>query len=166
MKRLMVGIIMSVFLLSGGLSAMAVTETTTMNVSAQVPVALTVSATDLNFGQLSFTSPTTGTATISVTAADGVNFEIAIDAGANGVRAMGEMSSGYAIYYQLYQDSAYTTIWGDSCLSSPTYPAGGCVTSTGDGTTQTFTVYGQADQVPPGFPSGTYGDTLTVTVSY
>lgn len=165
MKRLIMGVFMSVFLLSGGLSAMAATETTSMYVSAQVPVALTVSATDLNFGQLSFTSPTTATATISVTAADGVNFQIAIDAGLNGTREMGDPMF-YVIPYQLYQDSTYTTVWGDSCLSSPTYPAGGCVTSTGDGTTQTFTVYGEASQAYPGAPSGTYSDTLTVTVSY
>jgi spore coat protein U-like protein len=60
--------------------------------------------------------------------------------------------------YQIFQDSARTTNWGNTVGTDT-------VAGTGDGSAQTIYIYPQApggQNVAP----GTYNDTITVTVNY
>jgi len=174
MKRvaLMGLLILSVSLLTGAVWAGEVT--TTFQVSATVPQAVTVTAYDLDFGTVSFTQPTDQTTTIEVTAQNGLTYQIGLGAGTN--------CSGGSVFrcldyqdplngpswgYELYQDSSHSTKWGDSCVSSPTYGSYSCEGPfTGSGTTQTYDVYGRVWAPPTWVSAGTYTDTITVTVVY
>jgi spore coat protein U-like protein len=65
---------------------------------------------------------------------------------------------GETIDYQMFKDAAYTENWGDT-VSTDT------VSGTGIGTEQSFTVYGRVPaQTTPA--TGTYTDTVTVTVTF
>lgn len=132
---------------------------------------LTISTTTLAFGiyDPSNTTATTSTTTITVqcnrTGRTLPPVSIAISAGDSGNFTTRRMngtgtSAGAVLDYQIYDDSTYTTVWGDG--------TGGSVTvSGGNGTsyTQTFTGYGQMPVSQYTTP-GSYGDTLTVTLTY
>ena len=88
-------------------------------------------------------------------------YNIGLDAGtgSGATVATRKMTSGRAaVKYSLYSDSAHTTVWGTTVGTD-------VVAATGDGNSQSYTVYGlvppQAVPVP-----GTYNDTITVTVTY
>jgi len=69
------------------------------------------------------------------------------------------MASGTNVLnYQLYSDSARSTIWGNTVGTDT-------VTGSGTGLALDHTVYGSipAAQV---VPAGSYQDTITVTISY
>lgn len=169
-------------------------KTATFQVSAQMPQVITVSTTNLTFGQIQLGGTTNGTSTITVTAPSNTNYMIAINGGSNPVsattgscsRQMNDGKGNFIRYIITY--SKYGSIggkeWGDSCLSSyggtPTFgcgattPAadgeiGDCVGAQGTGSNQQFTVYGQIPQytaVGANKPAGTYTDTLQVTVVF
>jgi len=91
---------------------------------------------------------------------------VGLDAGANSshapagsTRAASDGAGDY-IGYDFYQDSAFTTLWGNTQATAPTL---GPFTSAK--TPVTATVYGQA---PAGqdVPVGTYTDTITATVNF
>jgi len=180
MKRvaLMGLLILSVSLLTGVVWAGEVT--TTFQVSATVPQAVTVTAYDLDFGTASFSSSTYQTTTIEVTAQNGLQYQIGLDAGQYTVNCPNSSSgrclaqvynpqnSTYVWWrYELFQDSSYTTVWGDNCTTSPTLPGSNCSDPfTGTGGTQTYTVYGALNPPSTMIPPGTYTDTITVTVVY
>jgi len=91
---------------------------------------------------------------------------VGLDAGTNSshapagsTRAVSDGSGDY-IGYDFYQDSAFTTLWGNTQATAPTL---GPFTSAK--TPVTATVYGQA---PAGqdVPVGTYTDTITATVNF
>jgi len=173
MKRviLMGLLILSVSLLTGAVWAGEVT--TTFQVSATVPQAVTVTAHDLDFGTVSFTQPTDQTTNIEVTAQNGLTYQIGLGAGTN--------CSGGSVFrcldyqdplngpswgYELYQDSSHSTVWGDSCVSSSTYAYSCAGPFTSSGITQIYTVYGRVVSPPSWVSTGTYTDTITVTVVY
>ncbi len=74
-------------------------------------------------------------------------------------RAVSDGNGDY-IGYDFYQDSAFTTVWGNTSATAPTL---GPFTSAK--TPVTANVYGQA---PAGqdVPAGTYTDTITATVNF
>lgn len=97
----------------------------------------------------------------------GIHFSIALDNGLNapsGINAGRKMlvsGGGATLTYQLYQDSSYSTIWGNGTnggIAMNNIPATGAL--------QTFTVYGSvlANATLP--TVGIYSDTVTVTVTY
>jgi spore coat protein U-like protein len=65
---------------------------------------------------------------------------------------------GATINYSLYQDAAYTTIWGNT-------PPTDTVNPTGTGASVQFRVYGRVPPQTTPAP-GAYTDTITVTVTY
>ena len=67
-------------------------------------------------------------------------------------------SGGNTVSYTLYADAAHTTIWGNT-------PATDTVAGTGNGSSQSFTVYGRVPSQGAPAP-GNYSDTITVTVMY
>jgi spore coat protein U domain-containing protein, fimbrial subunit CupE1/2/3/6 len=75
---------------------------------------------------------------------------------ASPIRRM-EGDPGIYLSYQLYQDVAYSTAWGNTNSTGKAL--------TGSGTQNTVTVYGR---VLPGqlVPEGTYSDTISITVSF
>ncbi len=145
-------------------------ETANMNVSATLPSLATLSVTDLDFGELNPTSPTDGTATISVNTSIGSVYNISLSPGIyfdnqNVIRGMRHtsMSEDY-VDYSLYQDASLTTLWGESVYLVIGNPAGPFI---GDGLNQDYTVYGRANPNSvdlSSLPSGAYTDTVTVTV--
>ncbi|UCE19199.1 MAG: spore coat protein U domain-containing protein [Gemmatimonadota bacterium] len=170
MKKILSAIAGMALILNVAVSAWAGAVTTTMTVTAEVPQAVTVSATPMNFGTLSPNSPTMATATITVNAASDINYYIAIDAGQHFAAGQGrtmELSGDIeTVFYNLCKDASRTEQWGDSDYpdGNNTYPYGlSSGPHTGDGTDQQYPVYGTCS--PYGFSLfGTYSDVVTVTV--
>ena len=151
-------------LLSAGASQ-ATTTTTTFNVTITLVNTCTInSTTTLNFGNsvgvLSANIDPAGVP-ISVTCTNGATYNVGLDAGtgAGATVATRKMTSGGStVNYSLYRDNGYSNVWGNT-VSTDT------VSSTGTGAAQSFTVYGRVpSQTTPA--SGTYSDTITVTVTY
>lgn len=145
-------------------AALGGTATSSFAVSATVQSACTVSASALAFGTYlaSSATPTDTTSTLTVTCTNGLTYTVALDGGTNtatvNARAM-TLGGAHNLTYALYTSSAHTTIWGDGTLSTAT------MAGTGIGSAQSLTVYGRipAAQFQN---SGSYTDTVNVTVSY
>lgn len=108
---------------------------------------------------------TSGTGSVQVQCTNGTAYQIGLNAGTN-PSAPGDvntrrMKTGTEfVSYQLYQDSARTTVWGNT-----TGAGGNVVSKTADGTVQSTQVFGRVPpQVTPS--AGVYTDTVTVTVTY
>lgn len=131
-------------------------------VSANVANQCNVSATALDFGTVGLlTGSTPGTSTLSVQCANGSAYRIGLDAGLNGggnINARKLKLGAATIGYQLYSNSARTTVWGNT-LGTNT------VSGSGNGSIQAYTVFGSVPaQTTPA--AGTYQDTITVSVTY
>jgi len=91
-------------------------------------------------------------------------YHITLDAGLNKLTSRRlRNAAGNVIPYDLYQNAAYTTPWGDAGYSN-TFSAGNPLAATGTGTNQVFTVYGQFQNRPT--QAGNFTDTITVTIHY
>lgn len=142
-------------------AVMAAQDSDTFEVSATVQSVCTITANDLAFGSY---DPSGGDvdafSTIDVTCTNNTAFEIGLNGGTtSGNVADREMSgTGVNLNYALYSDSSRTQNWEDlgSTLT---------VTGTGDGTTQSVTVYGRlfGNQFSS---AGLYTDTVTATVEF
>lgn len=132
-------------------------------VSATVVKKCTVTASPLNFGNGVglLTTAVNATSTLGVQCSNGTPYNVGLDAGTNAggnINARKMVLAGNNITYQLYQNSARSTVWGNTIGSNT-------VAGTGSGNTQSLTVYGQVPaQATP--PAGTYNDTVNVTVTY
>lgn len=143
-------------------SAQAATVTDTMPVTITIENACEISTapTTLDFGTHGvLSSNVDSTSTISVTCTTNAPYDIGLDGGTSGnVNARTMVNGGDDVGYQLYQEAARTTIWGDTVGTDT-------LASTGTGSEQQFTVYGRVPaQTTP--PAATYNDTVTVTVTY
>lgn len=104
----------------------------------------------------------TGSGSIVVTCTPGLAATIALDYGVNGgsstERYLINSAGTQTLGYQLYQDSARTTVWGSDSLaySISSFP----------GTTQTYTVYARLFASSDMPLAGVYTDTVTVTLIY
>jgi spore coat protein U-like protein len=135
------------------------TATGTMGVSATVVDSCSVVATTLTFSTYSAANAqSTGTATLTVTCTIGTAVSlVGLDFGLNAVAGVAQLKATGAalIPYVLYQNVAFTTLWtatlgpGFAAIATPTV----------------FTVYGRA---PGGanVPTGTYTDTVGITITY
>lgn len=126
-----------------------------------------------NFGSMDFGSmssiagnvdvaSTPGAGSVIVTCTPGMSVSIALDYGLHGgsstERYLKNSATEATLGYQLYQDAAHSTVWGTDALAYS-------VASFPD-TPQTYTIYGRLFPVT-GLPaSGTYTDTVTVTLTY
>jgi spore coat protein U-like protein len=144
--------------------AEATTVTGTFNV--QVIIATTCvlnSASNLNFGTAGvLAAPINDQSTITVTCTNTTPFNIGLDKGVNGgsvtTREMKGVISAALINYSLFSNAPMTNNWGQT-IGTDT------VASTGTGSAQPFTVYGQIPAQTTPAPD-TYNDTITVTVTY
>ncbi|MBC7700630.1 spore coat U domain-containing protein [Aquabacterium sp.] len=138
-----------------------------------VAATCSVAAGTVNFGAY---SPISGsvvnsTATVAVSCIDYCSctfgsYTVALNAGTYGTLGTRQMgTSTLRVNYNIYKDSAYTQIWGDSTSSTFTNSgsyaftcAFGCVTN--------FTAYGQIPASQTTVQAGSYSSTVTVTVTY
>lgn len=159
------------------LPCMASTTTDSFQVSATITSGCAFGTSETSgstdFGTLSFGTMTaigsnvdvassSGAGSIVVTCTPGTAISLALDYGEHGgsasSRYMTNSSGSATLGYQLYQDAAHSAVWGTGSLAYS-------VASFPD-TTQTYTVYGRlfaTDGLPV---SGTYSDTVTVTLTY
>jgi spore coat protein U-like protein len=130
-------------------------------VSANVPPACQVSASDLDFGSSgNFTTNIDAASAISVRCTNTSPFQIGISNGLTGTSPIArKMTLGASsITYGLFRDAGRTLPWGIT-LNSNT------ATGTGTGNTQNIPVYGRIPPQTAPTP-GIYTDTLNVTVTY
>ncbi len=125
-----------------------------------------VSLLPVSFGTVDASSPTTttgtGTITVTCTGLSLFSYTIRLSTGGSGSFASRRMQSGgNQLQYNLYRDITRTQVWGDG--------TGGSYSVTGTivilGVSIPYPVYGSI----PGnqnVPSGTYADTIQVTVTY
>jgi spore coat protein U-like protein len=138
--------------------------TGTFAVTITIVASCTVSTNPLAFGTASTgtSNPANANTTLSVTCPTGVAYNIGLQSqNAGGSGGAGQMNNGGAhLVYNLYQNAAYTTAWGNTVGTNT-------VAATGTNAAQTQTVYGQVAQAAvSGASTGNYTDTVTVTVFY
>lgn len=132
------------------------------NLSATVQAACNVNATNMNFGSLTLLNANVdATSTITAQCTNSTPFNIGLNTG-NGSGATvtaRKMTNGTkTIVYSLYQNTARTTIWGNTVGTDT-------ASGMGIGANQYLTVYGRVPpQVTPA--PATYTDTIIVTITY
>jgi len=143
--------------------ANAGSTSTTFNTQIAITAACAInSAAALNFGtQGVLASNVDQSSTIQVTCTNTTPYTIGLDAGigsAATIAARKLTSGSNTVSYTLYADAAHTTLWGNT-------PSSDTVAATGNGSAQSFTVYGRVPAQAAPAP-GNYSDTITVTVVY
>lgn len=138
------------------------TVTTTFNVGANVVDDCQVSATNIDFGDYRAVTAAEldANSTVAVRCTLATAYEIGLDQGLGGssVTDRKMLQGANELSYQLFRDPGRTQNWGNT-LTSDT------VAGTGTGINQNFQVYGR---IPPNqnVATGTYSDTITVTVTF
>ena len=120
------------------------------------------SHTDLITSDIDADSTGTSTANIEVICTNGLAYEVGLNDGLNassGQRNVLDSVSTDTVPYDLYQNAGRSVVWGD-------IGSGDEYSASGDGTAQTLVVYGQIPQQASTPSSGTYSDTVQVTVSW
>lgn len=139
---------------------------TTFDVTLTITAACTIdapAATDVAFGsQPSSATNIDAAGQLNVNCTPGTGYAIALspglNAGGGGIAARAMASpDGTLVPYQLYQDPARSTVWGET-------PGTDTVAGTGSGAVQTGPVYGRVPSA--NFPAATYTDTVTATITY
>ena len=139
--------------------------------TATISSSCNVSASTLDFGSSPnlIASNIDSSATITAQCTNTTPYSIGLDNGINasgGQRRMQLGATGNYVSYNLYTDSARSHAW--TTTTSTTSCTGGastCDFGTGTGSNQTYTVYGRVPtQTAPS--SGTYNDTVVVTVTF
>jgi spore coat protein U domain-containing protein, fimbrial subunit CupE1/2/3/6 len=148
------------FALATAPASRAATVTATMPVSAVVVASCAVQADPLDFGNYSGLKLAQQT-TLSVVCSRDTAYNVGLNAGTGtGATTTTRVMTGGTgtLDYQLFQNAAHTTNWGNTVGNDT-------VEGRGSGLEQTLTVYGQipSGQFPP---AGSYSDTITVTVTY
>ncbi len=144
-------------------TAFASNATTTFPSQATMAAACTIdSVSTLNFGNAGLLAANVDqTSTIQIQCTDTTPYNIGLDAGtgSGAIVAARKMSAGgNTVNYTLYSDPTHVTVWGNT-VSTDT------VAAVGNGSAQSFTLYGRVPaQATPA--SGTYSDTVTLTVTY
>jgi spore coat protein U domain-containing protein, fimbrial subunit CupE1/2/3/6 len=158
-------IALAAFGMAAGAAQAVSTVTNTMPVKITIQNACNVTTTaptTLDFGtQGPLVANVDSTSTITVTCTNLAPYNVGLDAGLNGAGSISarKMINGVAtVGYQLYSNSARSTVWGNTVGTDT-------LAGTGNGTAQSLTVYGR---VPPQTTpaAGIYTDTVGVTVTY
>ena len=129
--------------------------------------AIKVSAAPLAFGSVYTGRTFTGTATVTVAAPAGLNFQVAVDGGfhfSGGFRHVKRTNGAETIPYSLFIDQGCTLALGDAGLGGA-FLSGNVVEATGIGRDELMPIYGRL-MVPDQAPPGVYTDSLMVTVIY
>lgn len=139
---------------------------------AQAAANCSVSATPVAYGSYNpfSASATDSTGVVTVACTLGgiisllVSYNIKLSTGGSGSYGPRQMSSGAnTLNYNLYTTTGRTTVWGNGTSSTGTISDGYLL---GIGTTtRNYTVYGRVPALQNVY-SGSYADTITVTVDY
>ena len=139
------------------------TAQTTFRVTATVQAVCEITASDLAFGAYSAQSgsPLLGTTVLRATCTPQTTYNVGLNEGTSPGATVNQrkmVSGANSLNYQLYSDSARSTIWGNT-IGTDT------VAGVGTGLAVDHTVYGTvpAAQV---VPAGNYADTITVRIYY
>lgn len=171
MHNLLKASVAGVLVIAAGTAAAANTKTTTMDISAVVnPNCLVSTSGNINFGSYDGSAAKTGSADVLVRCSNLTPYTVKLSAGTTtGATFAQRLLAGNGsnkLQYNLYTTNAYATIWGDGSASTGTVPG----TGSGMSATQvkTHTVFGQLPNsvANQDAPTGTYQDTVTVTVEY
>jgi spore coat protein U-like protein len=161
-RRFLFGLALGAFAaVSSGSTVDAATVTATFTVTANVVTTCNVTANNLNFGNYSGVL-VTGTTTLGATCSTGTPYTLGLDQGtAPGATVTTRAMSGPGtehLNFGLFQDAGHSINWGNT-------PGTDTQSGTGNGTSQSFTVFGQipASQF---IQPGTYSDTITVTLTF
>lgn len=160
----------ALFLAASSATQAAGTATSSLSVTATVTANCTISTAPVAFGNYdpvvaNATSALNGTGTITVTCTSGDATNITLGQGADAdsgstdaapLRRMKDAGTD-VLSYALYQDSARTTVWGNTLATG--------VNETGTGVAQNVTVYG-AVAAGQNVPAGSYSDTVVATVTF
>jgi spore coat protein U-like protein len=157
--------------LLGKADAQAATATASLTVSIVITAACTINAAALAFpatpGTSLVTTAVSASSTVSVTCTSGSPYAIGMDNGANASGSQRRMISGSNfLSYDLYVDSAHSFPWSTAATNSSCTTSGGCFLGTGNGSPQTINIYGVVPTTAAAPPSGTYTDTVTMTITY
>ncbi|TCM19651.1 spore coat protein U-like protein [Novosphingobium sp. PhB165] len=129
----------------------------------------TVSTTAMAFGNYDQTAPTpqdvNATVTINCTSVASIlsTADIALSAGASGNATARRMAAGTnLLYYNIFANSAHTTVWGDGTAGTSTVQVqlNGLLAFS-----SSATAYGRIPALQ-NVSVGSYADTLTITVTY
>lgn len=147
--------------------ALALTASTTFQVSASVNKQCSVSAVNLTFPAVDpLSSQTDGATTVTVNCTKNSPYTVGLSAGTTTGATIAQrlMANGTdTMNYNLYTTAARTTVWGNSAVA-PTWVSG---TGTGLGNAQVLTVYGRVPTGQTNLAVGSYAETaITVTVTY
>jgi spore coat protein U-like protein len=138
------------------------TETTTFNVTADVPSTCRVSANDLDFGTVgTLVSAHDGSTTLAPVCTNGTTYQVGLDGGLSLATdpTQRKMTKGVEfVLYGLYRDAARTQPFGNT-IGTDTLPG------TGTGLAQSVPVYGRISAQSTPSP-GPYSDTVVVTLTY
>ena len=137
----------------------------TLVATARVEAACTISATGVSFGTYDvFTSgadASTGTITYRCSASV-TNVQITISTGASPTYTPRTLVKGSEnLQYNLYQDSAHLTVWGDGTGGTGTYTRA----NPPKNQDVLLTIFGQVPALQD-VSVGSYSDTLVVTVNF
>jgi len=152
-----------------GTAAMRVSAqsaTASLTVSANVTKNCTISTAPINFGAYdpvaaNAATPLDGIGTITVTCTKGAAAKVALNAGSNAQGSTRRMSTSATEFltYEIYQDAARTTVWGDGDNNSLDVPAAP------NRNPRTFTAYGRVAAAQDA-TVGTYTDTVIAVVNF
>ncbi|HEY7189362.1 MAG TPA: spore coat U domain-containing protein [Vicinamibacterales bacterium] len=164
----MAGAAAAVALVFAGFSATASAATATANlgVSATVTNNCTISTAALAFGSYdpvvaNASTNLDGTGTVTVACTKNATSTIGLGLGSNASGSTRRMSDGAGgfLTYELYQDAARATVWGNSGAGLVTPPAAPSKAA------RNFTVYGRVPSNQD-VAAGTFNDTVVATVNF
>jgi spore coat protein U-like protein len=163
-KRYIAAAVLAALVGAGSADLADANTTGNFAVSMTIVGSCSVATNPLAFGTVSTGTAGAATAntTLSVTCPTGVAYNIGLQSqNAGGSGGAGQMNNGGShLVYNLYQNAADTTAWGNTVGTNT-------VAATGTNAAQTQTVYGQvAQSAVNGASTGNYTDTVTVTVFY
>ena len=141
----------------------AATVVTTFQVTANVAVSCTASASALEFATYDRTSssPLTAQSNIQVNCTSGAIWELALDKGLHGtdVTSRKMINGTVLLNYAIFSDPAHTINWGETVGTDT-------VSGTGTGVVQDIGVYGRIPAPQPTVIPGGYSDTITATLTF
>ncbi|MGA7297474.1 MAG: spore coat protein U domain-containing protein [Rhodanobacteraceae bacterium] len=155
----------SALIAASGYATMAAAATDTTSFDATITIqdscdANVATVNDLNFGTRTFADTNISSTTdISVKCTTDASYTIGLTAASGGTGSRTMSGPGTSIGYEMYSNAGHTSVWGDT-IGTDT------VADTGNGTSQTHTVYGLVSSIPGTASAGNYSDTVTVTVTY
>jgi spore coat protein U-like protein len=157
-------------LLCAASTAQAGTATASLTVQITITASCTINAATLTFpstaGTALLSAAVTGSTTVSVTCTNGSAYSIGMDNGANFSTTRRMASGGAFIGYGLYTDVGLTHAWTTAASNSTCTTTNSCYLGTGNGSAQSINIYGQVPITATAPASGTYSDTVTMTITY